>query len=688
MYGTGRNRPCPCGSGKKYKKCCLKKQRDAAFKATRGEGSYKQELAARGRVQETGSPPGNLQRLIQKGYDLNKKGDFKDAEAIWSQALQESEDDITRNNLAVALFFQGEYGKCWEVLKPMVVSSSRGHEWRGNPFTWSLASRVNAFLGHTAEAKRYLETAVRLFEEGLPLREKTSLQDATAWKEYTVAIMRAAADLKDHTRVWDYYLRWKNLHVSWENLHMAAVAGFNLGHYRRAASLWGRLDKQLGKAAHSLQRVAILTEQGVVPHFTLDYCLKSQEEIKQLTERIGANEENLGEVLEDPGFRLFLLCMIFDPGVEDAATGLAEKMVFRGGKWENEFAERLLQATSVEDSIKFAAARGLLEKGVYSPDEPIVMVLDGRKKEVFVKQLPVVFEAGPSTREAMQKARQLKEKGSYREAIEVLKDVLLREEFFPPAAMNLSNLLRLEGKLEEAEDYLRQAEVVLPEDPKVLFNLSALMVEQKRLKEAQEYLERIELQDEDEEMMSKKKLLEKELNRAKLSEALLPMFELRRQQEERERRKLEEKPITTDVQLHSCLKKMPAGWLTGLCDSLDLEPARRREQREQQLQEALLQKEKLKILYDEVLEKEDRDLLRYLLEKGGWARLSAVSRKFGCLEGEGFKWRFELPNAPQGALWALGLVAIGKARLKNRREKVVVIPRELRAPLTEILLGS
>ncbi|MCA9066566.1 MAG: SEC-C domain-containing protein, partial [Planctomycetaceae bacterium] len=27
---TGRNDPCPCGSGKKYKKCCLKKQSEFA----------------------------------------------------------------------------------------------------------------------------------------------------------------------------------------------------------------------------------------------------------------------------------------------------------------------------------------------------------------------------------------------------------------------------------------------------------------------------------------------------------------------------------------------------------------------------------------------------------------------------------------------------------------------------------
>ena len=29
----GRNEPCPCGSGKKYKKCCLAKDEEAARKA-------------------------------------------------------------------------------------------------------------------------------------------------------------------------------------------------------------------------------------------------------------------------------------------------------------------------------------------------------------------------------------------------------------------------------------------------------------------------------------------------------------------------------------------------------------------------------------------------------------------------------------------------------------------------------
>jgi preprotein translocase subunit SecA len=28
---TGRNDPCPCGSGKKYKRCCLKKRNDGSL---------------------------------------------------------------------------------------------------------------------------------------------------------------------------------------------------------------------------------------------------------------------------------------------------------------------------------------------------------------------------------------------------------------------------------------------------------------------------------------------------------------------------------------------------------------------------------------------------------------------------------------------------------------------------------
>lgn len=44
---TGRNEPCPCGSGKKYKKCCLPKEQDEKQKAIiKQREDFKQRLLA------------------------------------------------------------------------------------------------------------------------------------------------------------------------------------------------------------------------------------------------------------------------------------------------------------------------------------------------------------------------------------------------------------------------------------------------------------------------------------------------------------------------------------------------------------------------------------------------------------------------------------------------------------------
>src|SRR4051794_29167854 len=42
---VGRNDPCPCGSGKKYKKCCLAKDEAAARQASAQLATTQRELA-------------------------------------------------------------------------------------------------------------------------------------------------------------------------------------------------------------------------------------------------------------------------------------------------------------------------------------------------------------------------------------------------------------------------------------------------------------------------------------------------------------------------------------------------------------------------------------------------------------------------------------------------------------------
>ena len=82
--------------------------------------------------------------------------------------------------------------------------------------------------------------------------------------------MRGAAALKDHRQVYDLYRRWERCHVNWENRYLAGVAAFNLGRYRRAASLWGALQ-DTGPYALHMQQVAFLVERALIPPFELEY---------------------------------------------------------------------------------------------------------------------------------------------------------------------------------------------------------------------------------------------------------------------------------------------------------------------------------------------------------------------------------------------------------------------------------
>jgi hypothetical protein len=63
MGKIGRNDPCPCGSGKKYKKCCLRKDEERIRKAKRPDDS--EEL---------------FEDEIQTGYELDSEFDQEEAE--------------------------------------------------------------------------------------------------------------------------------------------------------------------------------------------------------------------------------------------------------------------------------------------------------------------------------------------------------------------------------------------------------------------------------------------------------------------------------------------------------------------------------------------------------------------------------------------------------------------------------
>jgi tetratricopeptide (TPR) repeat protein len=113
MAKPGRNDPCPCGSGNKYKKCCLAKD-EAASKVRLGSAKTRQELtedAARLAVRAAAHLPGIHElktaiaaKLGMSEHDLQRYDELMDAsnaavELVRAGKLDEAEA-AARNLLA------------------------------------------------------------------------------------------------------------------------------------------------------------------------------------------------------------------------------------------------------------------------------------------------------------------------------------------------------------------------------------------------------------------------------------------------------------------------------------------------------------------------------------------------------------------------------------------------------------
>ena len=95
MVKIGRNAPCPCGSGRKYKKCCL----------SRKEGNKHRS------VKKIGFIPvyTELDQLSNSVVDLIKQNKLDEAEAVSRKLLTEYPDQVDGlNRLAMVYEARGE----------------------------------------------------------------------------------------------------------------------------------------------------------------------------------------------------------------------------------------------------------------------------------------------------------------------------------------------------------------------------------------------------------------------------------------------------------------------------------------------------------------------------------------------------------------------------------------------------
>lgn len=107
MPKTGRNDPCPCGSGKKYKHCCLEKD-------------WATELA-----------PASAQRVALQAQKANQAAQRKDyqAELLESQAaLQEAQALDAASNAVVDLVHAGRLDEAEQAARELLVRYPEVHD--------------------------------------------------------------------------------------------------------------------------------------------------------------------------------------------------------------------------------------------------------------------------------------------------------------------------------------------------------------------------------------------------------------------------------------------------------------------------------------------------------------------------------------------------------------------------------
>lgn len=123
MVVTNRNGTCPCGSGKKYKKCCLGKETPIIKVASHHPA------------------------LLQQGLNDHLAGHFVQAEAIYRQILQENPEHSDALHLLGLIAFQcGHYQSAVELIAKAIKITPNNAQYYSN------LSAAHYTLGNYAEA--------------------------------------------------------------------------------------------------------------------------------------------------------------------------------------------------------------------------------------------------------------------------------------------------------------------------------------------------------------------------------------------------------------------------------------------------------------------------------------------------------------------------------------------------------
>jgi Tfp pilus assembly protein PilF len=134
MAKIGRNAPCPCGSGKKYKKCCLLNQNEAKRHSAKKKIRFIPVYT-------------DLDQLSNCVVDLIKENKLDEAEAVSRKLLAQYPDQVDGfNRLAMVYEARGEKTKAAQYYRKAAdfAKSNEGFDRKAIKWFLSEAKRVES----------------------------------------------------------------------------------------------------------------------------------------------------------------------------------------------------------------------------------------------------------------------------------------------------------------------------------------------------------------------------------------------------------------------------------------------------------------------------------------------------------------------------------------------------------------
>ncbi|MFP5211883.1 MAG: SEC-C metal-binding domain-containing protein, partial [Acidobacteriota bacterium] len=159
MQKVGRNDPCPCGSGKKYKKCCMAQHEEARKNMPADKLQEMEELQKRRE---------KLEKDVQKGFETLFTQDFKKAMGLASRLLENYPEDDRLHDI---------------MLTTQLATADYDGAFRTARARWQVAQEEKDFYQENGFHKR----------EGVDRKELVHFYSPSTWLEKLWIAQRARA---------------------------------------------------------------------------------------------------------------------------------------------------------------------------------------------------------------------------------------------------------------------------------------------------------------------------------------------------------------------------------------------------------------------------------------------------------------------------------------------------------------